>query len=250
MEFEHLLLEANILKKEEGKIILLPNRVFIWNEIVNYLKNKFNKLNYLEVYTTDLVKLVDDSKILPSKYLSLKYSDSNIELNTFAKFEKEIEEARNDSIDVLEVYNLLGKELLGIPFICGKDYLDEGKNIITTLVSEENIESNYLGKKGNLYFTKSKIDISILSSLLLTHLDENGLVFPPKIAPKQIVIIPIKVNEKGVLKGCKNLLDELNENGYRVILDQSLDTNKKEKWIKLGIPLIIEIGPRDSSRRS
>ena len=73
MEFEHLLLEANILKKEEGKIILLPNGVFIWNEIVNYLKNKFNKLNYLEVYTTDLVKLVDDSKILPTKYLSLKY---------------------------------------------------------------------------------------------------------------------------------------------------------------------------------
>ena len=76
MEFEHLLLEANILKKEEGKIILLPNRVFIWNEIVNYLKNKFNKLNYLEVYTTDLVKLVDDSKILPTKYLSLKLQNS------------------------------------------------------------------------------------------------------------------------------------------------------------------------------
>ncbi|MFA5125566.1 MAG: proline--tRNA ligase [archaeon] len=88
----------------------------------------------------------------------------------------------------------------------------------------------------------------IFASVVLTHGDNKGLRFPFEIAPKQIVIIPILAEkEPKVLKKAQEIMQILKEKGYRVELD---DTDKRpgEKfyyWEMKGVPLRIEIGPKD-----
>lgn len=88
----------------------------------------------------------------------------------------------------------------------------------------------------------------IMASVILTHGDNKGLKFPFEIAPKQIVIVPILAEkEPKVLKKAKEILDSLEEKGYRVELDTS-DKRPGEKfyfWEMKGVPLRIEIGPKD-----
>jgi prolyl-tRNA synthetase len=78
-------------------------------------------------------------------------------------------------------------------------------------------------------------------------------VLPPEVAPTQIVIIPIftaQANSEAVLKACNELKHELSR--YRVVLDAD-DTRpgaKFYKWEKQGVPVRIEVGPRDISKRA
>jgi len=88
----------------------------------------------------------------------------------------------------------------------------------------------------------------IFASVVLTHGDNKGLKFPFEIAPKQIVIIPIMAEkEPKVMEKAKELVEILEENDYRVELD-STDKRPGEKyyyWEMKGVPLRIEVGPRD-----
>jgi len=94
----------------------------------------------------------------------------------------------------------------------------------------------------------------------MTHSDDNGLVLPPRIAPEQIIIMPIYRNEedrKSVLAYCKELQTALLNQNYanqpiRVKIDDR-DMNGGEKtwhWIKKGVPIRLEIGPRDMANNS
>ena len=77
------------------------------------------------------------------------------------------------------------------------------------------------------------------------------MVIPYKIAPYQVGIVPLKQNEKGVIKECKRLKEELINKGLRVYLNDSNQVSsgdKKEYLIKSGCPIIIELGPRDLER--
>lgn len=88
----------------------------------------------------------------------------------------------------------------------------------------------------------------IFASVILTHGDDKGLKFPFEIAPKQVVIIPImSEKEPKVLEKAKELEKELEKNNFRVLIDNS-DKRPGEKfyfWEMKGVPLRIEIGPRD-----
>lgn len=248
---KRLLEEAGILKMDnDNKFTILPFGILIWNKIVDYLKDKFIGLGYSEVYSTCLKEYVKSTVYLPSEHFSLKYSNSDIEFTSYGKYDNEIEGARNTTIDVLEIYNQLGKDLLAIPFFSGKDVYDENKNILTTYLGEKNIESSFLGKENDEYLISSKISSDILNTLIDIHKDEKGLVIPPKIAPYQIVIIPLKPNEKGVLKECRRLYEDLSLYGFRVYLNEkNIPSNdKKEAAMVCGIPLIMEFGPRDLER--
>jgi prolyl-tRNA synthetase len=89
----------------------------------------------------------------------------------------------------------------------------------------------------------------ILGALVGIHGDDKGLVMPPEVAPTQIVIIPIvfKGKEKKVIEACKSLEKKLKEANYRVHLDLRDITpgNKYYDWELKGVPLRVEIGPRD-----
>ena len=248
-ELKNLLFDTGILVNND-ELTLLPNGVFIWNEIVSYLKNKFNKLYFSEIYSNSLETYIKEASYLPCEHYSLSYLKDKIEFISFGKYETEIEEARNVTIDILEIYSRLGKDLLAIPFLSGKNPMNQDKNLLVTYQGDVDIESNYLGKHEDSYYSFSKISTDILYSIIKMHRDEKGLVLSPKISKYQIAIIPLKANEKGVLKECRRLHEELLKEGYRVYFNDSMNSAKidKEKSIRCGIPLIIEIGPRDLER--
>ena len=89
----------------------------------------------------------------------------------------------------------------------------------------------------------------IIASVIGVHGDENGLCLPPAVAPLQVVIVPIifKKGKEEVLKFCREMEDTLKNQGVRVHLDErDLRAGKKfYEWEMRGVPLRIEIGPRD-----
>lgn len=98
----------------------------------------------------------------------------------------------------------------------------------------------------------------IMAALIGIHGDDYGLVLPYTIAPIQVVIVPIlfakgqQDKSKAVLDGCKEIKRVLETKGYRVLID---DTDKSpgfkfNEWELKGVPLRIEIGPRDVEHRS
>lgn len=86
----------------------------------------------------------------------------------------------------------------------------------------------------------------IIGAIIMVHGDNSGLVLPPKIAPTQVMVIPIAQHKSGVLDKAYELRDRLSV-GYRVKVD---DTDKSPGWKfseqeMRGIPIRIEIGPKD-----
>ncbi len=99
------------------------------------------------------------------------------------------------------------------------------------------------------------VSTRMIGTLIMAHADDDGLVCPPRVAPKQIVIIPVipkPEQREAILQHCRALaakLESLQFHGVplRVAVDER-DLNggtKKWEWIKKGVPLRIEIGPRD-----
>lgn len=89
----------------------------------------------------------------------------------------------------------------------------------------------------------------LVGATIGVHGDDRGLILPPEVAPIQIVLVPIifKGKEAPVLAKCKELLERLTNAGYRVHFDDR-DRNAGEKyfhWELRGVPLRIELGPRD-----
>lgn len=86
-----------------------------------------------------------------------------------------------------------------------------------------------------------------IGGLILVHGDDNGLRLPPKLAPTQVVIIPVRP-EEATLAYCKELSAELNKVGVRVVLDARDDETfgfKINKWEVKGAPLILKIGGKE-----
>lgn len=86
-----------------------------------------------------------------------------------------------------------------------------------------------------------------VGALILSHSDDDGLVLPPKLAPYQVVIIPVihDENKKNqIMEYCNKIKNSLK---CRVLIDESFDTpqNKKWNWVRKGAPLRLEIGERD-----
>ena len=85
----------------------------------------------------------------------------------------------------------------------------------------------------------------LIGAIIMAHGDNDGLVLPPRIAPVQVIIIPIQQRKEGVLEKAWELKDRLS--GFKVKVD---DTDKSPGWKfseceMRGIPLTVEIGPKD-----
>ncbi len=105
------------------------------------------------------------------------------------------------------------------------------------------------GKKKYVWQTSWGLSTRALGGLIMVHVDDQGLFLPPKIAPIQIVIIPIyqDKNKKIVLTAAKNLALELKQQ-FKVKLDDRESYSpgwKFNDWEIKGVPLRIEIGPKD-----
>jgi prolyl-tRNA synthetase len=116
----------------------------------------------------------------------------------------------------------------------------------------------YLSRDGKQEFawtTSWGVSTRLVGTLIMAHADDDGLVLPPRIAPTQVVIIPIIPKEeqhKEILKACGALaqqmeLQQWHKEPIRVEVDQrDLQGGVKSwEWIKKGVPIRVEIGPRD-----
>jgi prolyl-tRNA synthetase len=124
-------------------------------------------------------------------------------------------------------------------------------------------EIQFLDQNGTRQYawtTSWGVSTRLIGSLIMTHSDDDGLVLPPKIAPAQIVIVPIFRSDDErprVIEYCQRVAQELRAQRYAdrpvsVIVDER-DERGGEKvwqWIKKGVPVRLEIGPRDMEKDS
>lgn len=191
-------------------------------------------------------------------------------------FETEAE-ARDNTMRMLNVYDECGKDLLAIPFVKGKKTEHEKFAGAVATYSIEALmpdgkalqagTSHYLGqgfaKAFGISFqgrnnalevphqTSWGVSTRLLGAVIMVHGDDNGLVLPPLVAPIQVAIIPIRQKEAGILEACHHLNDALTAIGIRCKLDD--DESKTPGWKfaqyeMKGVPLRIEIGPRDLAK--
>ncbi len=103
------------------------------------------------------------------------------------------------------------------------------------------------GKQKFVYQTSWGVSTRLLGAIIMVHGDDNGLVLPPYVAPIQVMIVPIQQNKPGVLDKAEEIRQALQAKGIRVKVDAS---DKSPGWKfseqeMRGIPLRIEIGPKD-----
>ncbi len=119
-------------------------------------------------------------------------------------------------------------------------------------------EIKYLSSEGREEFawtTSWGVSTRLVGALIMSHADDDGLVLPPRLAPQHVVILPIFRNdEEGgpVLEYCRRLCSELTAQQYdsgsvRAIVDTRDVPRADKKWqhVKRGVPVIVEVGPRD-----
>jgi prolyl-tRNA synthetase len=191
------------------------------------------------------------------------------------------DEAIQETLMILDLYADFAENVLAIPVIKGeKTQAERFPGAVNTYTIEAMMQdckalqagtSHFLGqnfaKAANIQFTTKSgqlehawttswgVSTRLIGGVIMTHSDDNGLVLPPRIAPQQIVIIPIYRNEQeeeNVLAYCQRLQQALREQNFagqtiRVQLDKR-DLRGGEKnwhWIKKGVPIRLEVGPRD-----
>jgi len=98
-----------------------------------------------------------------------------------------------------------------------------------------------------VYQTSWGVTTRLIGAVIMTHGDDNGLVLPPAIAPTEMVIIPVAMHKEGVLEKANELKAALAAAGIRVDLDDSEQSPgwKYSQYEMKGVPLRLEIGPRD-----
>ncbi len=112
------------------------------------------------------------------------------------------------------------------------------------------------GKLDYVWATSWGVSTRLMGALIMTHSDDNGLVLPPKLAPDQVVIVPIYRNDEqfdAVSAVAKKLQKDLREKGVRVKFDNR-DTHKPgwkfNEYELKGVPIRIAIGPKDIEKNT
>jgi prolyl-tRNA synthetase len=116
----------------------------------------------------------------------------------------------------------------------------------------------FLGKEGKEEFawtTSWGVSTRLIGGVIMSHGDDDGLIAPPRIAPAHLVILPVVPRDgdrDAILAHCRKLRDELIDLSYhkeplRVELDDRdlRGGDKYWQWVKKGVPLTVEVGPRD-----
>ena len=99
----------------------------------------------------------------------------------------------------------------------------------------------------NPYQTSWGVSTRIIGGIIMTHGDDSGLVLPPAVAPIQVVVIPVQQHKEGVVEAAAKITETLKTAGIRVKMDDSDQSPgwKFSEYEMKGVPLRVEIGPRD-----
>lgn len=187
------------------------------------------------------------------------------------------EDADKEVMLILELYRELVEDQLAIPVITG--YKSDREKFVgalytTTLEAmmpdgkalqmgtshnlgqnfSKPFEIKYLGKDEATHYawtTSWGVSWRLISAMIMMHADDRGLVLPPRIAPIQVVIVPIFYKEKDartIAERARQIANALTNAGLKVQVDfreQYTPGWKFNEWELKGVPLRIEIGPRD-----
>ena len=183
------------------------------------------------------------------------------------------EEAEERTIQMLNLYADFCEEVLAIPVIKGRKTDKEkfaGAEATYTIEAlmhdgkalQSGTSHNFgdgFAKAFDIQFTDKDNKLKypfqtswgsttrLIGAIIMVHGDDNGLVLPPKVAPVQVVIVPIRQQQEGVLDKANEIKEALAKKGMRVKTD---DTDKSPGWKfaeaeMRGIPVRVEIGPKD-----
>jgi prolyl-tRNA synthetase len=191
------------------------------------------------------------------------------------------EEALRETMQMLDVYADFAESFMAMPVIKGeKTESERFPGAVQTFCIEAMMQdrkalqagtSHFLGQNfakassiqfldekgvlGHAWTTSWGVSTRLIGGMLMTHSDDDGFVCPPKLAPTHVVILPVthKAEERArVLDYCQALKRELSEQSFAgraievEIDDRDLRGGDKIwQWIKKGVPLRLEIGPRD-----
>lgn len=183
------------------------------------------------------------------------------------------EEAKQRTLQMLDIYEEVIEELLAIPALKGRKTEKEkfagaeATYTIETLMHDGraiqagtshyfgqnfskpfNIKfQNREGKEEYAYQTSWGISTRLIGAVIMAHGDNCGLKLPPRVAPIQAVIVPVAMQKEGVKEKAEELYQKLSEN-YRMELDVRDNYTpgyKFNDWEMRGVPVRIELGPRD-----
>ena len=183
------------------------------------------------------------------------------------------EEAREETLHQLEVYADLCENFLAMPVIRGnKTEKEKFAGAVNTYTIEcmmhdkkalQSGTSHYFGQgfaeQFNITFTDKDnqqkhpyqtswgLSTRIIGGIIMTHGDNNGLVLPPRIAPVQVVVVPVAQHKPGVTEKATAIYEALRAAGIRTRIDVSDNSLgwKCAQYEMKGVPLRVEIGPRD-----
>ena len=191
------------------------------------------------------------------------------------------EDALEETLKMLEVYRALAEDILAMPVVVGEKpenerfpgadatysieaMMQDGKALQagtshylgTNFAKAQNIR--YQSAAGDLEYchtTSWGVSTRLIGGVIMTHGDDDGLRLPPRIAPKQVVIVPMlreKPEDAEVLAYCEKLEADIGKlaafgQPLRVKLDKkpTRSANKRWDWLRRGAPILLEVGPRD-----
>ncbi len=184
------------------------------------------------------------------------------------------QQAEEETLRMLEVYRECCENVLAVPMTTGRKTEKEkfagakATYAIESLMQDgkalQSGTSHFLGQNFAKAFgitfqsregreelgwsTSWGVSTRLIGSLVMVHGDQRGLVLPPKVAPIEVVILPIAAHKPGVSDVCLKVRDELKAAGIRVYLDDRDTVSagwKFNEWELKGVPMRLEIGPRD-----
>jgi len=192
-----------------------------------------------------------------------------------------VEEAREETMKMLEVYRSFAEECVAMPVIAGEKpenerfpgavstysieaMMQDGKALQagtshflgTTFSSAQDIKfQNSEGQLELAQTTSWGMSTRMIGGLIMTHGDDDGLRVPPRVAPWQVVIVPMlrdNDDDAALIDYCKGIQQELARQyafgePVRALLDlrAAKAVTKRWGWIKKGAPLVVEVGGRD-----
>jgi len=190
------------------------------------------------------------------------------------------DEAEKEVMEILKIYKKTIEEELAIPVVTGKKsekdkfvgavYTDTLESLMPDGKALQMGTSHFLGQNFSKPFDVKYLDENnvetfawqtswgvswrLIGGMIMTHGDDKGLVLPPKVAPIQVVIIPIyysKEDRENIVQKARQIKDSLSNSDIRVHLDdreQLTPGFKFNDWEMKGIPIRIEIGPKDIAK--
>ena len=183
------------------------------------------------------------------------------------------EEAREETMQMLNIYADFCENVLAMPVVKGRktdkekfNGAEETYTVECMMHDKKALQSGtshyfgdgfarafditFTGKDNQLHYphqTSWGVSTRMIGGIIMTHGDNNGLVLPPRIAPIQVVIIPVAQHKEGVLEANRAVMDRLVKAGFRVKMDDSDQSAgwKFAEYEMKGIPLRLELGPKD-----